>query len=76
MLWMSICVHPYMQYFKVVAVMLQTKPLQVATNIHSICKQSVLPSWYAVDWHMGQPLHCFPLVEVGGDFRMIGVWAS
>ncbi len=38
------------------------KQLQTASHIHIICIQSVLSPWYAVDGHMGAPLHCYLLV--------------
>jgi hypothetical protein len=41
------------------------KQLQKASHIHAICIQSVLAPWYAVDGHMGTPLHCYTCV--GGD---------
>ncbi len=38
------------------------KQLQTASHIHIICIQSVLAPWYAVDGHMGAPLHCYTCV--------------
>ncbi len=43
------------------------KQLQTASHIHIICIQSVLAPWYAVDGHMGAPLHCYTCVG-GGEF--------
>ncbi len=41
------------------------KQLQTASHIHIICIQSVLAPWYAVDGHIGAPLHCYTGVSVG-----------
>ncbi len=43
------------------------KQLQKESHIHIICIQSILASWYAVDGHMGAPLHCYTCVS-GGEF--------
>jgi hypothetical protein len=53
-----------------------SKLTQIASHIHIICKQSVLATCDAVDGHMGAPLHCYAFVEVGVDFRTLGVWSS
>ncbi len=49
------------------------KQLKKASHIHFICIQSVLAPWYAVDGHMGAPLHCYTFVG-GSEFWKIGVW--
>ncbi len=43
------------------------KQLQKASHIHIICIQSVLAPWFAVDWNMVIPLHCYTGAG-GGDF--------
>ncbi len=43
------------------------KQLQTTSHIHITCIQSVLAPWYAVDGHMGAPLHCYTSAS-GGDF--------
>ncbi len=43
------------------------KQLQTASHIHTICKQSVLAPWYAVDGHMGAPLLWYTGAG-GGEF--------
>ncbi len=49
------------------------KQLQTASHIHIICIQSVLAPWYAVDGHMGAPLHCYTCVDGVGSFESWGV---
>ncbi len=49
------------------------KRSQVASHTHIICIQSVLAPWYAVDGHMGAPLHCNTCAS-GGEFLEVGVW--
>jgi hypothetical protein len=36
-----------------------SKPPWTVSHIHIKCIQSVLAAWYAVDGHMGAPLHCY-----------------
>ncbi len=43
------------------------KQVQKASHIHIICIQNVLAPRYAVDEHMGAPLHCNTCVS-GGEF--------
>ncbi len=47
------------------------KQLQKAPHIHIISIQSVLAPWYAVDGHMGAPLHWY-LCKWGWMFRKLG----
>ncbi len=43
------------------------KQIQKASHIHIIFIQSVLAPWYAVDWNMDTPLHCYTSAG-GGEF--------
>ncbi len=54
------------------------KQLQTASHIHIICIQiqSVLAPWYAVDGHMGAPLHCYTCVGGGESFKSWGMGES
>jgi hypothetical protein len=42
-----------------------SKPLWTTSLIHTIYIQSVLAPWYAVDGHMGPPLHCYTWADRG-----------
>ncbi len=48
------------------------KQLQTASHIHIICIQSVLAPWYAVDGHLGTPLHCNTCLGGGDFFEKLG----
>jgi hypothetical protein len=50
-----------------------------ASHIHIICKQSGLATCYAVDGHMGPPLHCYAYVQFWGSNKYtmkLVVWLS
>ena len=76
MLWMGIWVQLYnvsllcrwgWSFKKLGVWSSRSKPIQIVSHIHIICKQSVLAACYAVFGHMGPPLHCpiFMQVRVG-----------
>ncbi len=52
------------------------KQLQTPSRIHIICIQSVLAPLYAVDGHIGAPLHCYTCVSGGEFFESWGVGES
>ncbi len=52
------------------------KQLQTASNNDIICIQNVLAPWYAVDGHMGAPLHCNTCVSGGEVLESWGVGES
>ncbi len=39
-----------------------------ASQIHIGCIKSVLAPSYALDGHMGAPLHCHPVQQVGAKY--------
>ena len=66
----------WMRLNGIVVSWLSYKQLQTASHIHIICVQSVLAPWYAVDGHMGTPLHCYTCVSGGGFLESWGVGES
>jgi hypothetical protein len=48
------------------------KRLQTASHIHIGCIQSVLAPYYAVNGHIGSPLHCNTCEGLGPNFEKLG----